>query len=120
MDDALLVGALEGLGYLLRDDDCLVERQRPALQSLAEVLAFHQLQHQEQLSARLLEAMDRRDVRVVERREQLRLAAEAGQPLGILRHLGGQHLEGHLAPELRVRGAVDLAHTAGPEGRVTR
>ena len=47
--------------------------------------------------------------------QKLRLAAEAGQPLGILRHLGGEHLEGDLAPELRVGGAVHLAHAAGAE-----
>ena len=47
--------------------------------------------------------------------EELRLALEAGEPLGVLRHLGGQHLEGHLAPELRVGGAVDLAHAARAE-----
>ena len=115
MDDALLVGLLERLRHLLRNRKGLLHGHRPALQSLGEVFAFDQLEHEEELAVRLLEAVDGGDAGVIERREQLRLAAEAGQPLGVLRHLGGEHLESDLAPELRVGGAVHLAHAAGAE-----
>ena len=50
VDDALLVRGLERLRDLLRDGERLVERQRPALQPLGEVLAFDQLQHEEELA----------------------------------------------------------------------
>ena len=39
MDDPLVVGLLERLGDLPGHDDGLVDRQRPALQPLGEVLA---------------------------------------------------------------------------------
>ena len=59
-----------------------------------------------------LEAVEVGDRRVVERGEQPGLALEAGEPLGIGGEGLGQPLERHLAPELRVGGAVDLAHAA--------
>ena len=37
------------------------------------------------------------------------------EPLGIVRYLGGEHLERDLAPELRVGGTVDLTHAAGAD-----
>jgi hypothetical protein len=52
---------------------------------------------------------------VVERGEDLRLAAEAGDALGVLREGGGQHLDRHLAAELRVARAQHLAHAAGAD-----
>ncbi len=115
VDDTLLVGLLERLGHLLRNRKGLLHGHRPALQPLGEVLAFDQLEHEEELAIRLLEAVDGGDAGVVERREQLRLAAEASQPLGVLRHLGREHLQRHFAPELRVGGAVHLAHAARAE-----
>ena len=52
---------------------------------------------------------------MVELSEELRLALETGEALGILGEGGGQNLERHLAVELRVVGAVDLAHAAFTE-----
>jgi hypothetical protein len=54
-------------------------------------------------------------VRVVEQRERLCLALEAPQALLVVGELLRQHLDGHLALEPRVAGAVDLAHAAGAE-----
>ena len=44
-----------------------------------------------------------------------RLALEAREPIGIARHLRGQHLEGDVAPELGVVRAIHLAHSARAE-----
>ena len=44
------------------------------------------------------------------------LAPEAGEPLQILRDLGREHLDRHVAAEVRVGGAVHLAPPPGPEG----
>jgi hypothetical protein len=49
---------------------------------------------------------------VVESGDRAGLALEALEPLRARRHLGRQHLEGHVAAELGVGGAVDLAHPA--------
>ena len=61
---------------------------------------------------RLDDPVDVRDVRMVERREHLRLAFESRQPLGIVGEQVGQDLERDLAAQLGVAGAVDLAHAA--------
>ena len=52
---------------------------------------------------------------MVERREHLGLALEAGEPLGIGGEGLGQHLDGDLAAEPGVGGALDLAHAPRAE-----
>ena len=59
-----------------------------------------------------LEAVDRGDVRVVELREELRLALESRQALLVLGERRGQDLDRDLALQPRVGRAVDLAHPA--------
>ena len=57
-----------------------------------------------------MQPVDRRDVRVVQRRQQLGLAFETLQPLGVVGQLGRQDLDRHLALEGRVEGLPDHAH----------
>ena len=122
VDDALLVRLLEGLGDLLRDLEGLGDRDRPALQALGEVLAGGEL-HREEVGGRAvgerraLEAVDVGDACVVEGREDLRLALEAGEPIGIGGKSLGKQLDRDVASELRVRRPVDVAHAARAEGR---
>ena len=52
---------------------------------------------------------------MVDRREHAGLALEAGDPAGIAGELVGKNLDGDLAAELEVPGAIDLAHAAGAE-----
>ncbi len=49
---------------------------------------------------------------MIQRRQDLGLALESRQTLGIARHRLGQHLDRHLPPELGVLGTVDLTHAA--------
>jgi len=76
---------------------------------------LNELHGQEVDAARFLDGVDAHDARVVERSERLRLAPETLDALTALRHLGGQDLERHVPAELRVGGAVDLAHPAGAD-----
>jgi hypothetical protein len=64
-----------------------------------------------------LNAVDLRDVRVVERRQDLGFAFKAGQPLGVLREGLGKDFDRHFAGEPSVLGAVHFAHTARADGR---
>ena len=57
-----------------------------------------------------MDAVNRPDVGMVERRQQARLALEARAPIGIGQPEIGQDLEGDLAAERRVAGPID----AGP------
>ena len=64
------------------------------------------------MPSRLLDRIDRDDVRVVEGGDGARFALKAREPLGIARQFGRQHLQRDVAPELGVAGTIDLAHAA--------
>ena len=53
-----------------------------------------------------------RDVRVVQGREGLGFALEAGEPIRVVRERLGQHLDRDVPPQVRVRRAIHLAHAA--------
>ena len=82
MDDAVLVRGLERLGDLARDRERLGERQRPARDARREVVALDELHHERADAARLLDAVDGGDVRVIERGEQLGLALKRARRSG--------------------------------------
>ena len=65
----------------------------------------------------MLESVDLSDVRMVERSEHLCLALEAREPIAVAREMLRQHLDGDIALQLRIAGAIDLAHAAGTERR---
>ncbi len=110
VDDALLVGDLEGLGDLAADASGVGDGDRPLGDALGEVLALGDLHDQEALSVDVLEAVDAGDVGVGEGGEDPGLALETLQPLGVLGEGVGQDLEGHVASQLGVLGPPDLAH----------
>ena len=86
MDDPLLVRGLEGVRNLPRDRQRLgnrngaaaddAERSSPSTSSITSALG-------PTASWSILDAVDLRDVRVVQRRQRLRLAGEAGQAVGV-------------------------------------
>ncbi len=79
---------------------------------LGQGLTLGQLHDQELAAVDVLEAVDRCDPGVLECGQHPCLALEAGQPLGVGGEPGGQHLDGHLAAELRVLGPPHLTHAA--------
>ncbi len=115
MDDAGFVGGFERLGNLARDGRRLVERKRALGQALCEGGTFHQLQDESRDALLLGDAVDPGNVRMIQGREDVRLALEAGTPIGVARDRVRQNLESHLALQLQVAGAIDLAHPARPE-----
>ena len=119
MDDALLVGSGERVGDLARDAERVVERhpRRRARDVIRERLAVHDLEHEEPRPTRFLEAVNARDVRMIERGENLRFALEPRDAIVILRECLGEDLQRDVTIEFRIAGAVDLAHTAGAERR---
>ena len=65
----------------------------------------------------LLDAVDLRDVGVVQRSEDASLPEDPRDPLGISRERSGEDLHRHLAAEHGVAAAVDLAHSADAQHR---
>jgi len=97
VDDPELVRRLERVGDLPRDRQRLGERNRPPLEDRAQVLAVDQLHHERAGASRLLEPVDLRDVRVVERRERLRLSREPRDAIRVVGESRRKDLDGDVA-----------------------
>jgi hypothetical protein len=77
--DTLLVGSFERIGDLSRDRKCLVERECFARDSIGERWSLYELQHEcldgpaeaGHYDFKLLEAVDRSDVGMIQRCEEL-------------------------------------------------
>ena len=117
MDDAARVRAAHPVGNLVGDTGALGETERSARDEVGEGRTVHQLHDDRARSAEILEAVDGRDVRVVERREQPCLALEADATLGARAHAFGQHLDRDVTVQPTIGGAIDLAHPARAEER---
>ena len=106
----------EAFRNLLEDREGFIDGKRSVRQPLFERLAFDELHDQEE-PLRFLEAVERRDVRMIERRDDLRLALETFLPLRVARESFGQDFDGDLALQLAVASAIDLTHAARSDGR---
>ena len=117
MDDPLLVCGFEGFRDLPRHRQRIVYGNRPLRDAIGERGPLDQLQHERLDAVRFFKAVDRGDIRMVERREHLRLAFEAREPVGIAREELGKDLQRDVTIELRVTRTIDLAHAACAECR---
>ena len=113
MDDVLLVSRFQRVFHLAGNRERFGRRQWTVADPIRERVTLDVFEDDDANGGGVFKAVNRGDVRVVERREQSRFAFETGQAIGIGRPLGRQHLEGHVAPEPGVACAVDLAHAAG-------
>ncbi len=77
MQDAFGVRRVERVGDLRRDVEHVPQIERPSRQPPIERLAVEQLHREIELAFVLVEAVDRADVRMIERRRGARFAAEA-------------------------------------------
>ena len=120
VDDAFLVRFFERLGYLTRQLTSFLHRDWPPLQAGRKVFSFHELEHEKRADLRFLEPVNRSDMRVIQRRQNLRLTPKAREPLGTFRDLSGKHFDRHLPAKLRIPRPIDFAHTASPKRRHDR
>src|SRR5690242_15983028 len=84
MNDVRFVRGGERIGEFDRQVDQLL---RLDAAGFAKGLAFEQLHHQERFSVRLVDFVDRADVRMIERRGGARLALETLERVAIAREL---------------------------------
>jgi hypothetical protein len=98
---------------------CKAERIMTALLDgfTLKIFAFDEFEHERGKAVCLLEPMDVSSVRVIERREHLRLAAETRQAIRIVCDGREQHFDRDVAIQLRVPRAIHLAHPAGAKRR---
>ena len=112
MNDSFAVRGLERFGDLLR----IIERGLHP-QRAVKRFALHQLQHEAIHIAGFFDAVNRGNVRMIQRSERARLAAKPRQPLGVPRELVRQNLDGNIASQLVIVRAVHLSHSAGAQTR---
>ena len=112
MHDALFVRRLQGFRDLSADRNRVVDRDGTASDPLREVLALDHFHDQGRRGAMLLQAVDLRDVRVIQSGEGLGLALEPHQAVGIGGDRLGQHFERDVTFESQIARAIDLAHPA--------
>ena len=129
VNDVLIVRRFERVGQLARDRQ-RVDLQRAAARRRGTALrtapgddrrqrrAVDELHDQRQAAAGVLDAVDLRDVRMVQRGEDLGFALEARQPFLIGSEGRGKDLDRNAALQPGIARAVDLAHSAGAEQRV--
>ena len=82
-----------------------------------EVLALDELHDEGVDAVGVFEAVNDRDVRMVQRGEDFRFALESGHPFRVSRERLGQDLDGDVAIEPRVARPIHFAHAAGAERR---
>ena len=115
VDHTLLVRGRERLRELGRPVGRLPRRDRVATEPLAQRLALEELGDEIRISLVRAEIEDHEEVRVVESPGRPGFLLETAQAIGIRREAGGQDLDGDVAADPRITGAVHFAHAAGPE-----
>ena len=113
--DAALVRLLERRRHVAAECRDLFLRERAAGDVLRQRLAGHVLHDQEVDPVAAVEIVHRGDVRVVQPGQRLRFTPEPPPCRLVGQHARWQHLEGDVAIEMLVAGAVDLAHPAFAE-----
>ena len=81
-----------------------------ARDALRQIVALDEFHHEGGHAPAFFEAVDRRDVRVIQRREGLRFTLEAREPIRVVRERLGQDLDRDVAIQLRVARPEDLPH----------
>ena len=117
MDDPLLVRRLQRLGDLPCDRERFGDRNRAFEDPGVQPVPFHQLHHEKMPPGGLLERVDRRDARMVQRGEGTRFPLETCYAVPVFEEFFRQDLQRDVAPELRVLRPVDLPHPARAERR---
>ena len=74
-----------------------------------EGFAVYELEDEERRIAGLVQGVDGRDVRVIERRQELRFTAQSGKRFGGSEDAAGKNLECDVASELRIPGGMLVA-----------
>ena len=112
VDDAVLVGVLQGIRDLADQARGALEGQHALVQQVLERAAADVFHHDVGQAVRLAGGEDAHDVRVVEDGDRARFPLEAAQELGIVGEVARQDLDRDDLAGLGVAAAIDRGHAA--------
>ena len=122
MNNASVMGGLRRVSELTWKPEHLVERQPTPAACIAvssnpigECFTIDQLHDESRCGSRLFDPEKRGDVGMNERREDERFLLEAGKALRIERVSVWENLQGDIAAQSGVAGAIDFAHSASAQ-----
>ena len=119
MDDPLPVRGVDRVDDLTRDRERLSQGYRRlsvVLNDFVERPAGHELHDERVNGGRVFESVNLRDVGMVERSQNLRLAPEAREPIGVGRERLRQDLQRDVAIELVIARAVSVGESVTGDG----
>ncbi len=111
-------GFLQRLRDFRADFQDLIERQRAFAEAIGERLALEIFHDQEVHAVLRADVVQRADVGMIQRRNRAGLALHALFQFGVGGKMIGENLDGDVASEAGVAGAVHLAHSTRTEGRL--
>ena len=115
VNDPIGVGAGERVGERDGDRQQLIERKAAGGDGAREGAALDQLHGEKVEAAVFFDGMQGDDVGVFQAGDDGRFAFEAGSSLRVVRDLGRQHLDRHIAAQAAVVPAIDVTHPSGAE-----
>ena len=116
VNDRFVVRGLEAIGNLHEQRNGFVDRDGASRDALGQSLALNELHDQELAAFVLLQAVQGRDIRVIELSQDPGLSLEPSQAFLVLGELLRQDLDRHIPAELSVSGPVNLSHPAFADG----
>ena len=112
VNDRLLVRRLQRFGDLQRNPEGFFNADRSLLDPFRQGLAIDELEHERGTAARFLNAVNRSNVLVIQRSQQLRFACKAGHAIRIEHETIRQNLQRHIAVKPRIPRPIYVAHSA--------
>jgi hypothetical protein len=105
----------QGLRNLDRERERLAGRNRTLRDSISQRRSFDELHHQRLDAAAVFEAVQRGDIRMIERRQDFGFALKAREPIAIAGQFCRQDFDGDVTLQACIEGAVHLAHPTGAD-----
>src|SRR5215831_14415661 len=110
MNDAFFVCGFKCFADATGNRQCFPNRNRTSPDSLDKRLAFDELEHEKAGVVDFCDIIDRGDVGMVQRSEQLRFPLESADTVEVSRKFLRQDFDGDVTLQFVVFGTVDLAH----------
>jgi hypothetical protein len=110
--DAALMRRLQRIDDLSGDGQRLLDRNRADHNAVSECQPFDQLHRKRRAAIAAVDAVDLRDVLVIERGQHFGLSLKSCQTASVANKGRGEHLQSDIAFQVEISGAVDLAHAA--------